>query len=291
MRIFWITILVSLLSSCAFDKIFLHPYELDESSNFKQYDEDKEDTLFLNFEDKEPVFSMPSAPDYDLGYEIKTHTVVNSNGDSLNAWHIIPEESNGIGIYFLHGNAGNVVYQYKLMTPLVEKGYSVFMIDYSGFGFSQGESTRQNVVQDAYAGMEYFLANPELRGDQSILFGQSLGGHLSYVVAIKYQEQLDAMVTEGAFSCHKDIAGSSFPVVGRFCTREMYSAEDSISSIRIPKLIIHSTEDKVVPFSHGEELFEKAAEPKTFYQIDKPHIRGTIYYTDSIDYKIKNMLK
>lgn len=281
---------MSVLNSCSFNAIFLHPYKLQTDSRFTDYDEEIDDTLQLCFNETcQPIFRYKSGLNYEPGYTIENHFVV-CEGDSLNAWYMKPNEPNGTLIYYLHGNAGNIVYQYQLITPFVERGYSVFMIDYHGFGFSEGKSTRQNVLDAAYAGFDYLLENEELLEERTILYGQSLGGHLAVVTASKYKDHIDALVTEGAFASHKDIGNDRVKVLGKIFIKEMYSAKDSIRNLNIPKLIIHSAEDKVVPYDQGEILYEAAASPKEFYQIDKPHIRGPLYYADSIVARMEELL-
>lgn len=282
-------VLVLSFGSCSFNSMFFHPYELKESSTFKEFDEDKNDTLQLKFDkNKNPVFGYISNNEYESNYEIEGFFIEKSNGDSINAWMITPKgDRNGTTIYCLHGNAGNLVYQYRLMTPFVEKGFTVFMIDYSEFGFSQGEATRKNVLTDAYAGFDYILS---LKPEKLILYGQSLGGHLAAAIANKYEDQIDALVIEGAFSSHKDIAARDFKFLGRIFVKEGYSAKDSIPLFSKPVLVIHSTEDETIPYKHGVKLYEKASEPKKLYTIEKPHVRGPLYYADSIAFKMVQMI-
>ena len=60
-------------------------------------------------------------------------------------------------------------------------GYQVFILDYSGFGFSQGEATRKAVKNDATDGFNYLLSREDIKYDHLLIYGQSLGGHLSVV--------------------------------------------------------------------------------------------------------------
>ncbi|HWZ36277.1 MAG TPA: alpha/beta hydrolase, partial [Mucilaginibacter sp.] len=69
-----------------------------------------------------------------------------------------------------------------------------------------------------------------------------------------------------------------------------YSAKRSIQQYHKPVLIIHSTEDEVIPFSQGQKLFAKANQPKEFYEIKKCHICGPTFYPNEISGKINKML-
>lgn len=292
MRIILVLTAVTLLSSCALNGIFLHPYKLHQEDKFSQFVAEKNDTLTLSFiEETQPVIHTSKGEGIQLNYSITSLFYLNSAGNNINAWLLKPHDYyNGTTIYFLHGNAGHLVYQYAFVTPFVKAGYQVFMIDYSGFGFSEGKATRKAVFQDAADGLDFLIHHPTIQFDKLLMYGQSLGGHLATVIANENQDKIDGLIIEGAFSSHKDIAAESVPLLGRIFTKEIYSAEKNISEYKKPLLIIHSTEDETIPFSHGESLFSLANEPKEFYVIDQPHIQGPLFYSDSIVAKMNRML-
>ena len=187
------------LSSCALNKIFLVPHELNQDSSFKQYVEKYEDTLTLTFNaDKSPHIVDSDNQLVDLPYSVESIFFENRNGDQINAWFMQPKiEYNGTTLYFLHGNAGHIAYQFGLATPFVEKGYQVFMIDYSGFGFSEGKAKRKNVITDANDGLKYLIEREDIHYDKLLIYGQSLGGHLTAVVATQNQDKIDGVIIEG----------------------------------------------------------------------------------------------
>lgn len=270
--------------------MFLFPYKLTEDSKFTQYEPEVADTLRLNFNAQaDPNFYMDSN-DYQPGYTIR-NTFFKSGDRNLNAWIMVPDSPNGTSLFFLHGNAGNVVYQYQLVEPYVERGYKVFLFDYSEFGFSDGEATRQNVLEDGRNAFRYMRQQEEFSGDNLIVYGQSLGGHLATVIGTEFQEEIDGVVTEGGFSSHKDIASDRVPILAHIFVKEMYSGRKVIGELQKPLLVVHSINDKTVPFSNGEKMFENATEPKSFYAIDSCHICGPLYYADSISFKMQEMLK
>jgi alpha-beta hydrolase superfamily lysophospholipase len=292
-RSLFLLLFVIVLTSCSLNKIFLHPYVLHTTDDFSTYVEEVDDTLTMTFsENCVPIVVNSKGKTPNLSYSLENIFFPNSKGDSLNAWLFTPKENfNGQTIYFLHGNAGHLVYQFNFATPFVNAGYQVFIQDYSGFGFSGGKATRKNVYQDGQDGFDYLLSREDVKYDKLLIYGQSLGGHLASVIATDNQDKIDALVIEGAFSSHKDIAAGSVPVLGRIFTREIYSAEKSLPNFHKPILIIHSTEDTRIPYSHGERLLEVANEPKELYTIKEKHIRGPIYYADSIVAKMKRLVE
>ena len=285
-------LLFALVSSCALNNMFLNPrpLTLDFKRNF--YSPEYQDTLSLSFFDTNtPLIKTLSGDTAKFSYTIENVNFKGSDERMINGWLVKPEKYNGTTIYFLHGNSGNIPYNFPLAAPFAKRGYQVFIIDYSGFGFTEGKAKRKLVLHDANDGLNYLLNRKDIRYDKLLIYGQSLGGHLSCVVATQNQEKIDGLVIEGAFSSHKDIAADEVPFLARIFVREMYSAEKNLPQFHKPILIIHSTEDTRINIKHGKRLFEVANEPKTFYQIDKKHVRGPLYYADSICIKMEEMLK
>lgn len=292
MRWFTVLLLLTIVSSCALNKTFLHPWDLTRDDEVSAFIPAYNDTLTLSFQDDySTLITNSSNEEAELSYTIETLFIENRTGDSLYTWLMEPKEGfNGSMIYFLHGNAANLAYQILFAAPFVEAGYKVLIFDYSGFGFSQGESTRKAVKNDATDVFNYLLSREDIEYEHLLIYGQSLGGHLSVVIANENQDKIDGLVTEGAFSSHRDIASDAVPILGRIFTREMYSAEKNIRDFKKPILIIHSTEDERIPYEHGERLYELANEPKELYTIDQQHIRGPLFYADSIVSKMERMV-
>lgn len=283
---------ISILGSCAFDKQFLNPYTLNTNDSFTDYVSEVEDSVTLTFDEtSQPYLNNSKNKTAALTYTIKNTFLESSSGNQLNGWLMTPKENyNGTTIYFLHGNSGHMVYMFPLMTPFVNAGYQIFTIDYSGFGFSAGESTRKNVIADGNSGLDYLLSREDIQFDKLLIYGQSLGGHLSCVVASENQDKIDGLVIEGAFSSHKDVASDMVPILARIFVREMYSAKKEIKSFNKPLLVIHSIEDARIPYKHGERLFKKANEPKAMLTIDKQHIRGPLFYPEKIIGEMKKLV-
>jgi uncharacterized protein len=279
-------------TSCSFNKLFLQPTKVPIGST-KLSLSSGEDSMVIFFDtlSYQPTFLKNGKDSIDYNYTLESVVFTSSNGNQLNGWilkpkNVIPK----ITLIHFHGNAGFLLSQYRAMTPLLEYGFQAFIFDYSGFGFSEGKAKRKNVLIDANASLDYILQREDVKNTEKVIYGQSLGGHLAVVVAAKRQSEIDALVIEGAFSSHKDIAAQSATVFGRLFVAEMYSAYKSIPYYKKPVLIIHSTEDETIPFEMGEKLFERANQPKQFYEIKGCHICGTKYYSKEIAKKIKMML-
>jgi fermentation-respiration switch protein FrsA (DUF1100 family) len=144
---------------------------------------------------------------------------------------------------------------------------------------------------DAHSALDYVKSRTDLNSTKLVIYGQSLGGHLSAVVASHRQAEIDGLIVEGAFSSHKDIAGETAGILGKIFVSEKYSAVKSLKNFNKPLLIVHSTEDTIIPFKMGKKLFEKANAPKEFLDIRGCHICGPQLYADTISRRIIRMVK
>jgi len=293
----WLPVLTIclLLSSCAFNNLYLYPDVLPKDSKgvkfVKRY---TKDTISVNFsEGFTPTYLNGKKDTIDFPYSIESVLLDNTKGNILNGWMYTPDSNfNGTSVLFLHGNAGNIISQTGGPVALAKAGFKVLIIDYSGFGFSEGKATRNNVLTDGTAALDYLVKREGKISKRIIIYGQSLGGHLAATVADRNQEKIDGLVVEGAFSSHRDIAADMMGIfgwLGRISTAEKYSGKKSIKTYKKPLLVIHSREDKTVPYKQGVKLYEKGNQPKSFYQIDSCHICGPLYYADSIVYKMNQM--
>jgi len=215
-----------------------------------------------------------------------------ASGGTLHAWTVIPKQnSNGIAVLLLHGNGGNILTNLGAGVELAKRGYRTTLVDYSGYGWSTGEANRDNVLVDGKIALETFSDRAREAGETRLLFGQSLGGHLAVVLAADHPARLDALAIEGAFTSHRDMAAFYRGAIARAFVSEPYSAEKRMPEVRAPVLVVHSTDDTVVPFTMGEELFALANEPKAFLEIDGPHLAGIAAHGDALDEAFRALAK
>ena len=276
------------LSSCAFNFTFFRHNKLPKSNFSFTIGTDttfvKMDTITL-----QPTFLTKNKDTVDFGYSIQSVIFKSSNGNKLNGWMLKPKNVNIIGtILHFHGSGGNLLYHHKAISPLTKFGFQIFTFDYSGFGYSEGKSTRVSIVEDAHSAFEYTINRKDVKQTKIMLYGQSYGVHLATIVGIKQQREVEGMILEAGFSSHRDVAVYTIPVIGNI-VKQGVSTKNEIKKFKKTLLIIHSKEDKKVPYYMGEKIFKNANEPKEFYEVDKPHIEALQYYSEEISNKIKKM--
>lgn len=272
--------------------MFLQPTKLPvaTTSYMIPFSDDSAEVVFVG-EHYQPVFLNTKKDTLQLDYTIESVLFKSGNGHLLNGWMIYSKKTPAdVTLLHFHGNAGFLLSQYRALTPLLDQGFQIFIFDYSGFGFSEGKASRKNVLQDGMAALDYVKSRADVKDTRLVIYGQSLGGHLAAVIGTERQNDIDALVIEGAFSSHQDIAAEVAGVLGRIFVKEGYNASQSIQKYYKPVLIIHSEEDEIIPFKMGQKLFTKANEPKQFFAVKGCHICGPRFYSKEIAEKIAKIL-
>jgi fermentation-respiration switch protein FrsA (DUF1100 family) len=190
----------------------------------------------------------------------------------LSGWFIPREDSKGV-ILFCHGNAGNISHRLDSINIFYRLGLSTFIFDYRGYGMSRGKITEEGTYRDAEAAWRYLVRIKEYPPNEIIIFGRSLGGAIAARLAKHHKPK--GLIVESTFTSVPDIAASLYPCLPvRLLARYQYKAIDHIREVRSPVLVVHSRNDDIIPFSHGEKLFEAAGNPKEFLEISGTHNEG-----------------
>jgi fermentation-respiration switch protein FrsA (DUF1100 family) len=200
-----------------------------------------------------------------------------SDGTRLHAW-LLPAEGKPLGtILFLHGNAENISTHIMSVRWLPAHGFNVFLLDYRGYGASEGKPSVEGVQEDVNAAMRTLLSRPDVNPDRIVVFGQSLGGAIAiYNVAHSpYRQHIRALAVESAFASYRQIAREKladfwltwplqYPL--SWTVSDAYSPSDAVAGVSpIPLLVIHGDRDAIVPLHHGQRLYELAREPKQLW--------------------------
>ena len=234
---------------------------------------------FRYFEHKSLYFPMKEI-EYvpsDVGLSYEDIYLDTDDGVRLNAW-LIPAENSRYTLLFCHGNGGNVSHRIEKVLMLNKLGLNIFIFDYRGYGGSNGRPSEQGFYKDARASYNYLVSEKGLSPDEIILYGESLGGAVAVELASK--RKVRALITECTLSSAKDVAKVIYPFLPGFLISSKFDSTGKIKEIIIPKLIIHSQNDEIIPFGQSVRLFEAAPDPKKHLVLIGSH---NTCYMDSKD--------
>lgn len=181
-----------------------------------------------------------------------------SDGVRLHGWYAPAPEGRPTLLWF-HGNAGNLECRREMFQRLRATPAGVFLLDYRGYGRSEGKPSEEGLYRDARAAWEWLAARTPPR--RIVVFGKSLGSAPACELAC--QVPCGGLILQSAFTSAPDMAWRVLPLFpARWFMRTKFDNLSKIPRIACPKLFLHSRSDEIVPFAMGERLFAAAGDPK-----------------------------
>lgn len=199
---------------------------------------------------------------YDFGVPVE-EVWLPVDGATLHALWFRAAESRG-AILYLHGNGGSLRGWGAVAPDLVAYGYDLLMIDYRGYGQSSGRISSEAQLY-ADVSVAYAWLQERYPAEQLIIHGRSLGTALAVRLAAEHQPRL--LLLETPFYSLEAIARRQFPWAPSFLLKYPLRSHTWIDQVRSPVVIIHGTNDRIVPFADGERLAAAVSAPLDFVAI------------------------
>jgi len=209
-----------------------------------------------------------------------------SDGMRSHGWFVPGGEESPKGtVLMFHGNGGNVSHRLETIAIFHELGYNAMIIDYRGYGLSDGSPSEQGTYRDAEAAWKYLTHKRKLDRNRIVIFGRSLGSAVAAWLAV--EKHSAGLILESAFTSIPDMGAELYKFLPvRMLARINYNTLGRIQQVRCRILMVHSPDDEIIPYHHSQKLFAAAKEPKTFQEIVGGHndgfIRSGDLYTDSV---------
>jgi len=204
--------------------------------------------------------------------------VTTADGSRLHGWWLPSTGPARGSVLHLHGNAANVSNHLPLVAWLPPAGFNVLMLDYRGFGRSEGRPTLDGVVEDAEAALRYLRTRHGVDGQRLVVLGQSLGGATTLRLLARDSAGVRLAVIEAAFASYRGIARDAarqslvlaplVPIASPALPPAKADPVSALASLRVPLLIVHGTADEVIPFRHSEELAAAAPAGTEFIRVE-----------------------
>lgn len=215
------------------------------------------------------VWRSPDGPDFEWDYQDVVRTV---DGHTTHGW-FIPEENARATLLFSHGNGGTISDRLDFVTMFKAMGLNVLLYDYGGYGNSTGRPSERRCHADARAMWEFLTEDKGIPPEKIVLYGESLGGGVTVNLAAEVRP--GAVILQSTFLSVTKRAQEMFPFLPvRLFLKHPFDSESKIGRIAAPILVLHSPDDTIIPFHHGQGLFALANEPKTFVELRGDHNEG-----------------
>ena len=234
-----------------------------------------------------PVKGLPITPE-KAGLAYRDVWLQAADGTRLHAWWLPAKEGVEVKgtVLHLHGNGGNLAWHLGGSYWLPEQGYQVLLLDYRGYGLSEGEPLLPELYQDIDAAFAWLGQAPEVQGKPLVLLGQSLGGALAVHYLAEHADsraKLHALVLDGVPASYREVG--RYALGNAWLTWPLqiplsWLVPDGDSAIHampqltgVPMLIYHSLDDEVVPLANGVRLYQAAPPPRAFQPTRGGHVQ------------------
>lgn len=203
---------------------------------------------------------LPGGPGYAGLEEFETRT---EDGLRIEGWYW-PGDLPGTVVLF-HGNAGNRGGRAEWMRALrSELKIGLCIVDYRGYGGSEGSPTEEGLYLDADATLAWLEAR---EAGPFVYLGQSLGSGVAVEMALRHPPA--GLVLQTPFRSVHSIGASAYPWLPvKFLMRDRFDNEAKIGRLGCPLLIIAGAQDSLTPPEHARALHAAAPGPKDLVVID-----------------------
>ncbi|TYQ26794.1 lysophospholipase [Pseudanabaena sp. UWO311] len=224
-----------------------------------------------------------------IGLKFDDVQLTTKDNVNLDSWFVPAKDNDQIGkgvILFCHGNGGNIGNRVSYLPIFKDLGLATFLFDYRGYGKSEGKPSEEGTYNDVETAWQYLTQEKQIPPQKIIIYGESLGGAIASYLAQKISQQdgknsAGGLILASTFTSISDRAAELYPFLPiRFLSRFSYNSIDRLPSIKIPVLIIHSSDDEIIPFHHGDRNFQAANQPKKLVKLRGDHNGG---FLDSLE--------
>jgi len=220
-----------------------------------------------------PPSETPPSPPLLRGGAREAVPVPPLNKGGLGGVPVPPLHKGKLGrvVLYLHGNGSNVGANVEHANRFHRLGFSVFPIDYRGYGKSQGDfPSESRVYEDAEVAWDYLVKQRGIHPNQIYIYGHSLGGAIAIDLAVRHPEAA-GLIVEGSFTSVGAMVdfqkGLFWMFPTNFLLTQRFDSLSKVDRLQMPVLFIHGTADSVVPAQMSKKLFDAAPEPKQLYMV------------------------
>ncbi len=214
----------------------------------------------------EPVEEMQVAAQV-IGPEGVAQVWLETSFGRVEAWFFNAERGvPGPTILFAHGNGELIEDWESEMRRLAEAGVSALLVEFPGYGHSDGKPSRATLRETFTLAFDWLVARDDVDPDRIVAFGRSMGGGAAGDLSL--DRPVRALVLQSTFSSAAAIARES--MVPGFLIRDRFDNRQAVARFKGPILLMHGIDDDVIPYSHAETL-ARAREGLRIHQIDCAH--------------------
>jgi pimeloyl-ACP methyl ester carboxylesterase len=237
----------------------------------------------LLFVFQEKLIFLPQKLDKNFKFSFdQKFTEINikaTDGKLLNGVLFTSGSSKGL-IFYLHGNAGSLSTWGEVAKRYTELKYDVFMLDYRGYGKSEGSIQGQKQFYDDIQ-MAYDEMKKRYKESSIVVLGYSIGtGPAAYLASTNHPRLL---ILQAPYYSLTDMMRHTYPIIPTFLLKYKFDTYRYIKECKMPIVIFHGNDDDVVDYNSSLKLKERLKRTDTLITINGQGHNGITDNSQYID--------
>lgn len=190
------------------------------------------------------------------------------------------DSSKGL-VFYLHGNGGAINSWGGVATTYTDLGYDVFIMDYRGYGKSEGVISSEKELYNDIDLVFNSIIN-EYNQKRKIIIGYSLGTGLA--AYLSQSQSIDLLILQAPYYSMLDMVKLKYPFVPSFLLKFKLESNKYLLNSQSSIVIFHGKNDELIPCEASKRLFEENKEKAELILLD---YQGHNDMTSHPDYKLK----
>ena len=205
------------------------------------------------------MIDVPPYNDHVSGIE---RIWINTNFKKVESWFMTPNSGQSKKpspvVIFAHGNGEIIDFWPNELKKFNHLGIGILLVEYPGYGRSKGVPSQKSITETFTKAYDILVERKDVDPSKIILFGRSLGGGAACALAAERPSA--ALILMSTFTSARSFASKY--LAPSFLVRDPFDNLAVVGAYPKPVLVIHGKYDEIIPFSHGNALYQAAPQGK-----------------------------
>lgn len=220
---------------------------------------------------------LPKNFSYNFPNKFEELNIKMEDGKRLNGVLFKAEKSKGL-IFYIHGNGGSVNSWAHISTKYTALGYDLFLLDFRGYGKSEGEITSEKqMFQDNQTVYNSF--KKKYSEDKIVVLGYSIGTGMAAKLASDNTPKL--LILQAPYYNLTEMMQQNFSFIPGFVLKYKFATNDYLKNRKMPVVLFHGTKDEVISFENSKKLEKEFKKGDTLIPLEGEIHNGI---TDNLEY-------
>jgi uncharacterized protein len=189
-----------------------------------------------------------------------------SDGLELGAWWLPAPDGDAPAVLVAQGNGGARDLRAPLAGALADRGLSVLLFDYRGYGGNPGSPSEEGLARDVRAARQWLVEEAGVDPARLLYYGESLGA--AVVTELATEHPPAGLVLRSPFTDLAAVGRVHYPFLPvRALLRDRFPVAELIAQVQAPTVVVYGSADSIVPPEQSRAVAEAAADLRKIVRV------------------------